>query len=119
MIEDGTIREVVLRPEDRPAHNTAETGTGTADNDGGEVHIDAAGKWVVPGLIDLHVHFREPGFEYKEDIASGCRSAAKGGVTTVCCMPNTDPPIDNAYVVLTVDSRAEEANEVRCSVSAP
>jgi len=112
VIEDGIIREVVLRPESIPARVTAKAGT-AADCDGGDVHIDAAGSWVVPGLIDLHVHFREPGFEYKEDIVSGCRSAARGGVTTVCCMPNTDPPIDSAYTVLTVDSRAEEANEVQ------
>ncbi|MDO4553388.1 MAG: dihydroorotase [Bacillota bacterium] len=60
-----------------------------------EVRVtDAAGCWVTPGLIDLHVHFREPGFTYKEDIESGCRAAARGGFTTVCCMPNTEPVID-------------------------
>ena len=61
--------------------------------------IDATGKWVVPGLIDLHVHFRAPGYEHKEDIASGAKAAAKGGFTTVCCMPNTNPVIDNECVV--------------------
>ena len=61
--------------------------------------VDAQGKWVVPGLIDLHVHFREPGYEYREDIASGALSARAGGFTSVVMMPNTKPPIDNATVV--------------------
>ena len=57
--------------------------------------IDANNLWVTPGFIDLHVHFREPGFEYKETIETGSKSAAKGGFTTVCCMPNTNPTIDS------------------------
>ncbi|MCL2170813.1 MAG: dihydroorotase [Defluviitaleaceae bacterium] len=61
--------------------------------------INAAGMWVLPGLIDLHVHFRQPGGEHKEDIASGCASAALGGFTTVCAMANTTPTIDNAEIV--------------------
>ena len=61
--------------------------------------FDAAGKVVAPGLVDLHVHFRDPGLEYKEDIESGSRAAARGGVTTVVCMPNTKPVIDNAALV--------------------
>jgi dihydroorotase len=56
--------------------------------------IDAAGRWVVPGLIDIHVHFREPGDEEEETIASGAAAAVAGGFTTVCCMPNTKPPLD-------------------------
>lgn len=67
--------------------------------------IDATGMIVAPGLVDLHVHFREPGYEYKEDIESGSRAAAKGGVTTVLCMPNTNPPIDNAALVEYVINR--------------
>ena len=74
--------------------------------------IDATGKWVVPGLIDLHVHFRAPGFEHKEDIASGARAAAKGGFTTVCCMPNTKPAIDNECVVEYINAMAAKANGV-------
>ncbi len=74
--------------------------------------IDAQGKWVVPGLIDLHVHFREPGFEHKEDIASGCQAAAKGGFTTVCCMPNTNPIIDNECIVEYIKTMASKANGV-------
>ncbi len=61
--------------------------------------IDAKGKWVTPGLIDIHVHLREPGYEYKETIATGTRSACKGGFTTICCMPNTNPVIDSEIMV--------------------
>lgn len=57
--------------------------------------IDCTGKFVVPGLIDMHVHFREPGEEHKETIATGSAAAVAGGFTTVCCMPNTKPPIDS------------------------
>ena len=61
--------------------------------------FDAAGKLVFPGLIDMHVHLREPGREDKETIETGSRAAAKGGFTTVLCMPNTTPVIDNAMIV--------------------
>ena len=81
---------------------------GTKDEVADEV-IDASGKWVVPGLIDLHVHFRAPGFEHKEDIESGARAAAKGGFTTVCCMPNTNPVIDNECVVEYIHAMASKA----------
>ncbi len=61
--------------------------------------IDASNTWVVPGLIDLHVHLREPGFTNKETIKTGTSSALKGGVTTICAMPNTNPPIDSPLLV--------------------
>ena len=70
--------------------------------------IDAAGNAVVPGLIDAHCHLREPGFEYREDIISGTKSAAKGGFTSVLCMPNTRPVCDNAAIVKSVVSKAKE-----------
>lgn len=75
--------------------------------DSADKTIDAAGKWVTPGLIDMHVHLREPGFEHKETIATGTRSAAKGGFTTVCCMPNTSPVVDNEILVEYIRMKAE------------
>lgn len=71
--------------------------------------IDASNKIVAPGLVDMHVHLREPGFEYKEDIESGTRSAAAGGVTSVACMPNTNPVTDNASVIAFIKQKAQEA----------
>ena len=70
--------------------------------------LDAAGLHVFPGLIDMHVHLREPGYEYKEDIASGSAAAVRGGFTQVCCMPNTDPVCDNATVVSYIVRRGKE-----------
>ena len=61
--------------------------------------IDASGKYVIPGLVDAHCHLRDPGYEYKEDIETGTRSAAMGGFTSIACMPNTNPVIDNQTVV--------------------
>ena len=75
--------------------------------------IEANGLLACPGFIDLHVHFREPGYEDKETIATGCLAAARGGFTTVCCMPNTNPAMDNASVVDYVLRRASEADLIR------
>ncbi len=74
--------------------------------------IDAAGKLVTPGFIDMHVHLREPGFEHKETIETGSRSAAKGGFTTIACMPNTRPITDSPEVVSLVLKKAKEADLV-------
>lgn len=76
----------------------------------GERVIDASGLHVFPGLIDMHVHLREPGFEYKEDIESGSRAAVKGGFTQICCMPNTSPVADNKVVISYIRHRAEEVD---------
>jgi len=70
--------------------------------------IDAKGKIVTPGLVDIHVHLREPGFEYKETIATGTQAAVAGGVTSVACMPNTNPPIDDQAIVYFIKSKAEK-----------
>lgn len=72
--------------------------------------IDATGKLVVPGLIDIHVHLREPGREDVETVQSGCSSAAAGGFTAICCMPNTTPRIDNQGTVKFVQDRAKGAD---------
>jgi dihydroorotase len=70
--------------------------------------LDAKGMIVAPGFIDMHVHFREPGFEYKETIETGSRAAAKGGFTTVACMPNTDPPLDNQAMIEFVNMKSKK-----------
>jgi dihydroorotase len=75
--------------------------------------IDATGCWVVPGFIDLHVHFREPGQEYKEDIESGLRAAAAGGFTSVCPMPNTRPINDTRAITEMMMARARAAGGPR------
>lgn len=101
IIEDGVVSQILSHAETTPQQRQEAAQ--------GAEQIDAAGCWVVPGLIDLHVHFREPGFEYKEDIASGARAAAKGGFTTVCAMPNTKPVIDSAEQVAYVNDKASRA----------
>lgn len=75
------------------------------DAEGAEVY-DAGGKTISPGWMDMHVHLREPGYEYKETIETGCRAAAFGGFTAVACMPNTDPPLHTRDVVEFVAERA-------------
>ncbi|MDF2658155.1 MAG: pyrC [Paenibacillus sp.] len=96
-IEDGKIAAI---------------GSDVPDTNGHEV-IDAKGKLVSAGFIDMHVHLREPGFEYKETIATGTRSAARGGYTTIACMPNTRPVIDKVETVKYVLDKAETEGIVR------
>ena len=78
--------------------------------------VDVSGCWITPGLVDLHVHLREPGQEYKEDIASGLAAAAAGGFTTVCAMPNTRPANDTRSITETMLARAKEVGGARLRV---
>ncbi len=88
------------------------TGIGPSIKRDGVREIDAAGKKVIPGLIDLHVHLREPGREDKETIETGSRAAVKGGFTTIFCMPNTAPAIDTAQVVQYILDQAKKVGLV-------
>mgnify|MGYP000456463004 FL=1 len=74
--------------------------------------IDASGCLVCPGLIDLHVHLREPGFEHKETIRTGARAAARGGFTTICCMPNTKPVVDCVDMVDYIVEKSKEVTDI-------
>jgi dihydroorotase len=104
-VKDGAVADIT------PARRDDGFVTGLSLPGGVRV-IDAAGCLVLPGLIDLHVHFREPGARQKEDIATGSLAAAKGGYTTVCCMPNTDPAIDGRETLAFVDRRGREVGLV-------
>src|SRR5262249_37518048 len=88
-----TVADVVIKDG-----KVAAVGKNAGANFDGE-RMDAAGLVVCPGLIDLHVHLREPGQAAKETIATGTSAAARGGFTTIVCMPNTSPAIDNAGTV--------------------
>jgi dihydroorotase len=96
MLEEGRVAEIAPSIEARDAER-----------------IDAAGCWVTPGFIDLHTHLREPGQEYKEDIASGGRAAASGGFTSIACMANTDPVNDDPAVTEYILQRARHDSPVK------
>ena len=83
----------------------------------GEEVLDAEGLVVAPGLVDTHVHFRDPGFTYKEDLHTGALSAAKGGFTTVVCMANTSPVVDNAATLNDILTRAENEDIHICQAA--
>ena len=107
----------VLTPEGpRSADVLVSDGVVTAVGPGlertGHDVLDATGCWVGPGFVDVHVHFREPGFEHKEDLASGSAVAAAGGFTAVVPMPNTDPVTDRPDIVTRVVRRSEEVGLV-------
>jgi len=96
LVEDGAVKAV-----------------GTKLEAAGARVIDAKGLIVAPGFVDLHTHLRDPGFEYKETVETGTRAAARGGFTTVCAMPNTEPSMDNRGTVDYVMQRAAEQGVVR------
>ncbi|MEW6738762.1 MAG: dihydroorotase [Nitrospirota bacterium] len=100
VIEDGKIVRIVLQ-SDRATVNKEKDNSLKNYRTAALSHcrtIDATGLFVLPGLVDMHVHLREPGFEYKETIKTGTMAAVKGGITSVCCMPNTNPVNDNKTV---------------------
>ncbi len=96
LVEDGIIAAMAPEISDR-----------------GHDVLDLRGKYLCPGLVDMHVHFRDPGFPKKEDIASGSAAAAAGGFTTVACMPNTKPVLDSPETISYVYARAREAGTCR------
>ena len=108
-----------VTPGDRPVDaaldvriaggRVVEIGRGLA----GGRRVDVTDLLVVPGLVDLHVHFREPGQEYKEDLTTGTRAAVAGGFTTVCCMPNTVPTNDDRTVTELIVRRSREVGACR------
>lgn len=99
IIRDGIIESVVMDGKE-------------VDESCADKIIDANGKYVLPGLIDLHVHLREPGFEYKETIKTGAMAAAAGGFTTICPMPNTNPVIDSPDMVKYIMDKAKDESKV-------
>ena len=101
LIEDGKIAAV--------GRNLGDDGKGKK-KDSAVTVLDLKGKLVVPGLIDIHTHLREPGYEYKETIESGCEAAVAGGFTSIACMPNTNPVNDNRSVTEFILRQAQKAN---------
>lgn len=95
LIKDDRIANIYVRSKNEHWDGT------------GELIINAEGMYVMPGFIDLHVHFRDPGLTYKEDIVTGSRAAAAGGVTTVCAMPNTKPVVDSVETLRYITDKAE------------
>ena len=97
VVEDGRITRVGA-------------GAATSEMKGSEraVVVEGAGRWALPAFVDIHVHLREPGHEYKEDIKSGLAAAAAGGFAHVCCMPNTKPVNDRRSITEAMVSRSRE-----------
>lgn len=110
VFDPAAARPVDQAGDVRIAHGrVVEIGRGLV---GGRI-LDVRDLWIVPGLIDLHVHLREPGQEYKEDIETGARAAAAGGFTTICCMPNTRPVNDQRTVTELIVRRSRDLAAVR------
>ncbi len=110
--KSGVITKGNVRLEGNIIKNICADEEEFLDCEGQEV-IDATGKYIMPGFIDLHVHLRDPGLTYKEDIATGTAAAAKGGVTTICAMPNTKPVVDTVETLNYVHDKAAKEGKVR------
>lgn len=114
LIKNGTIADTVT---ETPADVLIEDGriarVGSLGDVSADKIIDASGMYVIPGLVDMHCHLREPGFEHKETIETGALSAVKGGFTSVACMPNTNPVIDIPALARYIIMRGEEAGYAR------
>lgn len=107
IIVDGTDKKPF--PADVLIQNGKITKIGDALEDAADQVVDAKGRYVMPGFIDLHVHFRDPGLTHKEDLMTGAMAAARGGVTSVCAMPNTKPVVDSVETLKDILERAKEA----------
>src|SRR4030042_6946053 len=118
LIEDGKIKEILIISDEQRAKSksppTYPSPSGGESQPPAVQIINAEGKVVIPGLIDMHVHPREPGFEYKETIKTGTEAAVRGGITSVCCMPNTNPINDTPGITEFIIKKA--AQEGSCSV---
>lgn len=111
LIEDGKVARIMLRggyaagqDQTENRHDAASAGSGDAKD------LDLHGQIVAPGLVDVHVHFRDPGFTYKEDIYTGAKAAARGGFTSVVLMANTRPAVDNAETLAYVIDKGKETD---------
>jgi dihydroorotase len=113
LIKDGKIKEISVKEAKHHSIKVSEYQS-VKDFDSKFQIIDATGLYILPGLVDMHVHLREPGFEYKETIKTGTMAAVRGGMTSICCMPNTNPVNDNAVVTGFIVKKALE--EGACSI---
>lgn len=110
--KSGTIQSGIIRLEGNLISNIYPVDYDLSGLQNEEI-LDATGKYIMPGFIDLHVHLRDPGLTYKEDIATGTAAAAKGGVTTICAMPNTKPVVDTVETLNYVHDKAAKEGKVR------
>lgn len=106
-IVDGTDREA--KPADLLIEDGRIVASALVIEEEADAVVDATGCYVMPGFIDLHVHLRDPGQTHKEDLLTGAKAAARGGVTTICAMPNTNPAVDTVEVLQDIYQRAEQA----------